>query len=208
MLLLVSGATLFQRSPDVGTLVRPGSDNAADALDLTPQRWAMDNGAFGGGFDAGQYMDMLQDFHGRPGCLFVTAPDVIYKSRIGNAAATRRVWPFWSAVIRALGFQPAFVAQDGLEAHQVPWGEMGALFIGGSTAFKESEFVRSLCAYAKARGMWVHWGRVNGKRRFELAQLAGVDSIDGTGFSWYPDTRIPMVDEWKSEIQQQPELQL
>lgn len=166
----------------------------------------MDNGAFGGAFDAGQYMDMLQDFHGKPGCLFATVPDVIYKSGIGNAAATRRLWPFWSAVVRGAGFPPAFVAQDGLETHQVPWEEIGALFIGGSTAYKESEAVRSLCGYAKARGLWVHWGRVNGKRRLELAQLAGADSFDGTGFSWYPDTRIPLIGEWESEIQAQPQL--
>lgn len=206
MLLLVSGATKYPRSADVGTLVRPGSDNAADKLDLTV--WAGDNGGFGNGFDAGQFMDMLQDFYGRSGCLFVTAPDVIYKNGIGNAAATRRQWPFWSNVIRGAGFPPAFVAQDGLEAQQVPWDDMAALFIGGSTAFKESEAVRSLCAYAKARGIWVHWGRVNGKRRFELAQIAGADSIDGTGFTWFSDIRIPMVDEWKHEIHQQPELRL
>ena len=151
-------------------------------------------------------MEMLQDFHGRPGCLFVTAPDVIYKSGIGNAAATRKRWPFWSNVIRGCGYPPAFVAQDGLEPHQVPWDEMGALFIGGSTKFKESATVRSLCGYAKARAMWVHWGRVNGKRRLELAQEAGADSIDGTGFSWYPDTRIPMVKEWEEQISQQPAL--
>ena len=203
MLLLVSGATKYPRSESVGTLIRPGSHNAADALDLTPARWAMDNGAFGGGFDAGQFMDMLYDFHGRPGCLFVTVPDVIYKNGIGNAAATRRLWPFWSAVVRGAGFAPAFVAQDGLEAHQVPWDEMGALFIGGSTAFKESQAVRSLCGYAQARGMWVHWGRVNGRRRYELAQIAGVDSIDGTGFSWFSDVRIPMVSEWQTELDQQ-----
>lgn len=208
MLLLVSGATKYPRTKDVGTLVRPGSDNSADKLDLTPGRWAMDNGAFGGAFDAGQYMDMLQDFYGWPGCLFVTAPDVIYKSRIGNAAATRRQWPFWSKVIRGAGLPPAFVAQDGLEPGQVPWDEMGALFVGGSDAFKESDAVRSLCGYAKARGLWVHWGRVNGKRRYELALKAGVDSIDGTGFSWYSDIRIPMVDDWREEIQQQPELSL
>jgi hypothetical protein len=208
MILLVSGATKYPRSETVGTLVRPGSNNSADALDLAAGRWAMDNGAFGGAFDAGCYMDMLRNFYGRPGCLFVTAPDVIYKSGIGNSAATRRRWPFWSRVIRGIGFPPAFVAQDGLTPEQTPWDDMGALFIGGSDEFKESETVRSLCGYAKARGIWCHWGRVNGKRRFELAQMAGADSIDGTGFSWYSNIRIPMVQAWHEQIQSQPGLGL
>lgn len=95
---------------------------------------------------------------------------------------------------------------------RVPWDELadedGVLFIGGSTMFKESPFVRSLCGIAKAKGIWVHWGRVNGKRRYELALKAGCDSIDGTGFSMYPDTNIPKVAAWQAEIQQQPELGL
>jgi hypothetical protein len=85
---------------------------------------------------------------------------------------------------------------------------MAALFIGGSTAYKESAEARSLCGYAKAQGKWVHWGRVNGKRRYELALKAGADSIDGTGFSMYPDTRIPMIAEWDETIRRQPELGL
>jgi hypothetical protein len=200
VLLLVSGATRYERDERVGHLVVPASHNKAESLGLTPGRWAMDNGAFGGGFDPGQFVTMLEHFAEQPGCLFVTAPDVIYKSGIGDAAATLRKWTFWSRLIRGLGFAPAFVAQDGLREDQVPWDEMGALFIGGSTAFKEGDFARSLCGYAKARGIWVHWGRVNGKRRYELALIAGADSIDGTGFSMFPDTNIPKVAEWHSEI--------
>ncbi len=94
----------------------------------------------------------------------------------------------------------------------MPWEQLtdegGALFIGGSTTYKESAEARALCGYAKARGVWVHWGRVNGKRRYELAMKAGADSIDGTGFSMYPDTNIPKVGEWDEQIQQQPELSL
>ena len=96
------------------------------------------------------------------------------------------------------------MAQDGLSPDQIPWAELGALFIGGSTVYKESTEARSLCALAKARGVWVHWGRVNGRRRYELARLAGADSYDGTGFSRFPDTNIPLVAEWEQDIAQQP----
>lgn len=202
MLLLVSGATRFPRTPDVGHLIVPKAWALPASLDLQPGQWAMDNGAFSG-FDEGAYLRMLEKFHPHAGCLFITAPDVV-----ADAAATLARWPFWSQLIRGLGFAPAFVVQDGLTCDRVPWAEMGALFIGGSTAYKESADVRSLMAYAKARGIWTHWGRVNGKRRYELAKKSGCDSFDGTGFSMYPDTNIPKVDEWDSEISQQPELAL
>ena len=203
MIVLVSGATRFPRSDSVGHLIVPKAWNNPALLDLTIH--AMDNGAFSG-FDAGAFVRMLEAYHPYQAsypCLFVTAPDVV-----GDAASTRRLWPFWSRLIRGLGFPPAFVAQDGLTPDQVPWDELKALFIGGSTAYKESAQVRGLCAYAAARGIWVHWGRVNGKRRYEMCVKAGGNSIDGTGFSMYPNTNIPKAAEWEAEIRQQPELRL
>ena len=200
MLLLVSGATCYERNDRVGHLIVPKQWSRPEALTLTPGQWAMDNGAFSG-FDAGAFTRMLEAYHGREGCLVVTAPDVV-----GDAAATFALWPFWSRLIRGCGQKVAWVAQDGLIPSLIP--ECDAVFIGGSTKFKESAQVRSLCGYAKARGLWVHWGRVNGKRRYELALKAGADSIDGTGFSMFPDTNIPKVELWKAEIKQQPELDM
>jgi hypothetical protein len=224
MIVLVSGATLYPRDASVGHLIVPKTWGLPSSVQLTPGQWAMDNGAFSG-FDEGAFVRMLEAYHpyqayqgsgsagrGRgngcdgstpAGCLFVSAPDVV-----GDAAATLARWPFWSRLLRGLGYPPALVLQDGITPERVPWDEMGALFIGGTTAFKESAQVRGYMAYAKARGMWTHWGRVNGKRRYELALKAGCDSIDGTGFSMYPDTNIPLVAQWDREIQQQPELVL
>lgn len=202
MIVLVSGATLFARSAHVGHLIVPKQWNDPATLDLT-QPHALDNGCFSG-FDAGAFVRMLEAYQPyQASHKFVTAPDVV-----ADAASTRRLWPFWSQLLRGIGYTPAFVAQDGLQPHQVPWDEMGALFIGGSTAYKESAEARSLCGYAKAKGVWVHWGRVNGKRRYELALKAGADSMDGTGFSMYPDTNIPKIAGWELEIARQPELVL
>ena len=226
MILLVSGATGFPRDERIGHLIVPGQWNDPATLGLDRCPWAQDNAAFGGGFDAGQFVAMLEAYSGLggrtkgngcdgstpAGCLFVTAPDVIYKSGIGDAAATRRKWPFWSKLIRGVGFTPAFVAQDGLCKCQAPWDEMGCLFIGGSTKFKESAHVRDLVETALYRGLWVHWGRVNGQRRLGLVLKAmqGSDrwSFDGTGFSRWPDTNIPLVAEWVTNIHSQPELNL
>ena len=198
MLVLVSGATTYPRGGQIGTLVVPKSWSPPGSLDLRPYGWAMDNGAFAG-FDAGAFVRMLERFWRVQGCLFVTAPDVV-----GDAASTLHLWPFWSRLIRGMGHRPAFVAQDGLTPEAVPWSEMGALFLGGSTRYKESADARTLCGMAKARGLWVHWGRVNGKRRYELAKMAGADSIDGTGFSMYSNVNIPKVSLWEREIASQP----
>lgn len=201
MLLLVSGATRFPRNEQIGHLIVPRQWNDPDSLDLSGP-WAMDNGCFTG-LDEGGFMRMLYAYRTKAGCLFVTVPD-----KVADAAATLQLWPFWSAVVRSLGHQPAFVAQNGLTPGRVPWDEFGTLFIGGDDAYKDGPDARSLCGYAKAKGKRVHWGRVNGKRRYELALKAGADSIDGTGFSMYPDANIPKLERWRSGIQQQPELTL
>lgn len=199
-MVLVSGATKYPRDQQVGHLIVPRQWNDPDSLDLQLWRWAMDNGCFVG-LDPGAFMRMLYAYRLKPGCLFVAVPDAV-----ADAAETLHLWKFWSPVVRALGREPAFVAQNGLTPARVPWDEFGTLFIGGDDEYKDSQAVQSLCGHAKARGKWVHWGRVNGKRRYELAKKAGADSIDGTGFSIAPDTNIPKVSEWEQRIQQQPEL--
>ena len=198
MLLLVSGATKTPRDANVGHFIVPKQWNTT--LDLQPGRWAMDNGAFTG-FNEGAFMRMLERFHDRLGCLFVTAPDVVE-----DAASTLARWPFWSRVIRGLNLPVAFVGQDGLTPDRVPWDEMQALFIGGSTSWKVGPEARSLCAFAKARGLWVHWGRVNGRVRYRQAVEAGADSMDGRSFSIAPDINIPLVQEWEDDRQRTPRL--
>jgi hypothetical protein len=201
MLLLVSGASsTVNGNPDCGHLIVPRQWNDPDSLELVPERWAMDNGCFVG-LDPGAFMRMLYAFRRKAGCLFVAAPDAV-----GDAAETLLLWQFWAPVIRSLGHRPAFVAQDGLTHGRVPWNEIGALFIGGYDAYKESLAARSLCGYAKARGIWVHWGRVNGRKRYRKALEAGADSIDGTGFSIAPETNIPLPKQWREDIEARPRL--
>lgn len=202
MIVLVSGATRFQRSEAVGHLIVPRQWNAAVRLDLQPGRWAMDNGAFVG-FEEGAYVRMLEKFSAAPGCLFATAPDFV-----GDFAATLDRWPFWSQLLRGLGLPPAFVAQDGLQRDRMPWDDMGAMFIGGTDRFKESPEAAALIAYAKARGIWAHVGRVNGRRRYAMMLRSGADSIDGSGFSMFPDTNIPKAREWHESAVAQPGLDL
>jgi hypothetical protein len=113
------------------------------------------------------------------------------------------------ALLRGLGYPPALVAQDGLTPARTPWAELqGGLFIGGTTEWKLSDEARTLVAIAKAKGLHVHMGRVNTKQRLRLAQRWGVDTVDGSGFSQWPDTNIAIGRTWLDDLHRQPELAL
>jgi hypothetical protein len=117
-------------------------------LDITEDcriQWAADNDCFAG-FDEGRYLNMLQALTCRPGCLFITCPDVV-----ADAGATLRRFDQWRPVLQLVWatvneddvdpdqpvHQPiAFVAQDGQERLPVPWERFEALFVGGSTQWK------------------------------------------------------------------------
>lgn len=186
VILLVSGATATVRKwRQVGELIIPTAGNAPDSLKLQPGMWAMDNFCYSG-FDAAAFVRMLERFHGRKGCRFVTCPDVV-----ADAHGTLLRWPFWSRLIRGVGFVPALAAQDGLTSTDVPWSEIGALFIGGSTEWKLGPHAATLIGYAKARGLWVHVGRVNSRHRIWHFARLGADSWDGGQYSMFPDRRIP-----------------
>jgi hypothetical protein len=182
MLLLVSGATKTVRNtPGVGCLIVPG----AGGLPIPDRPWAMDNGAFSG-FDEPKFLRKLDLVKDCPGCLWVACPDVV-----ADHIKTLRLFDEWEPRIREIGLPVALVAQDGLISCAVPWDRIDALFIGGTTEWKIGEEARTLVLEAKRRGKLVHMGRVNTARRITTALDWGVDTIDGTSMSMYPDTYIP-----------------
>lgn len=198
MRLFLSGATsTLRRYPDrdrLGVLLVPASGNTPrTALDLGLP-WAADNAAFSG-FDPAAFCGLLARIGGRPGCRFVACPDVV-----GNAGATFDLFRVWAPVLRAVGVPVALVAQDGLDEFGVPWDEIDALFVGGSTDWKLGRAAASLTREAKARGLWVHMGRVNTRFRVRYAHGLGCDSIDGSGFSRWPDQRVPAALRWLAEL--------
>lgn len=204
MILFVSGATVTARRYPVGELIVPEAGNSPDALKLVPGLWAGDCGVFEKPFyevDIAAFMRMLERFAGRKGCRFMAAPD-----RPFDAHQTLLQWPFWSRVIRAVGFPPALVAQDGMTVADVPWPEIATLFIGGSTEWKLGPQAQTLIAYAKTRGLWVHMGRVNSQRRMWEAARKGCDSFDGTQYSRWSNTHIPVAVDTSRAIGQQQTL--
>jgi hypothetical protein len=203
MILLVSGATKTLRDlgrPDcLGQLLTPDTGNAVPGPEVF---WAADNAAFSD-FSPARFCTLLGRIAGKPGCLFVTAPDVV-----GNARETALRFYHWRPVIKALGLPIALVLQDGQEGQGVPWNLVDAVFIGGSTTFKLGPVAAGLAREAKERGLWVHGGRVNTRRRFRQMHDLGCDSIDGSGFSKWSEIRIPMALKWFDELDSQLSLPL
>src|SRR5205823_6752489 len=103
-----------------------------------------------------------------------------------------------------VGLPVALVGQDGAEALELPWGRFDALFLGGSTGWKLGPGAAALAREAKRRGLWVHMGRCNTRQRFRHAFALGCDSVDGSGFSRWPDQRIPAALEWLAELDGRP----
>lgn len=160
--------------------------------------WCADNGAFSDSFDEDKWWKfLLRNAHRAQTCLFAVAPDVV-----GDALATHERSEPWLERIRELGYPVAYVAQDGLEDLELPydgtdwWDSFDVLFIGGTTDWKLGPFVRRLVAEAKARGKWVHMGRVNSERRYRYAHAIGCDSVDGTYLTRGPDVNLPKLLSW------------
>lgn len=164
--------------------------------------WCADNGCFSDRFDETKWFAWLTKHANRASsCRLAVAPDVV-----GDAVATLARSLPWLPKIRALGYPVAFVAQDGIEATEVPWDEFDVLFIGGSTEWKLGPVARDYAGQAKARGKWVHMGRVNSLRRYRYAQAIGCDSVDGTFLTFGPDKRLPELLGWIRDLDERPAL--
>lgn len=194
MLLLVHSAheTLAREHPErnVARLLSPRQYSRVADTVRGGFLWAADNDAYSG-FDEERYLIMLDTIEGVPGCLFVTAPDIV-----GDAKETRRLFEVWWHALKVRRLPIGYVAQDGATDFDLPWSRISALFIGGTTEWKMSENAAVLAVEAKMRGLWVHMGRVNTQRRIKYAKSIGCDSIDGTSMSMYRRTYVPRFSEY------------
>lgn len=144
--------------------------------------WAIDNGGFSE-FEEAAFLALLdREAHHAGNCLFVAAPDVV-----GSARRTLEIFERWRA--RLTGWRLALVCQDGQENLPIPWDDIAAVFIGGSTSWKCSEAVAQIIRAAKILKKHVHAGRVNGPGRFRYFEELGADTVDGTGISQYSHMR-------------------
>lgn len=141
--------------------------------------YAIDNGAFSG-FPADRFRRLLERQESRKAdCLFVTCPDIVGAGQRSIELFKRR--SRWIPD----GWKVALVAQDGMEDLEIPWDEMDAIFIGGGDPWKDSKASQDIVKTAVTLGVWVHVGRINTPRRFELFDELGADSCDGSGIAMY-----------------------
>jgi hypothetical protein len=145
-------------------------------------KWAGDNGGFKRVDGPGLLRLLEREADHRATCLFIAVPDVI-----GSARRTLEVFDHWKE--RLAGWPLALVCQDGQEDLPIPWDEIDAVFIGGSTKWKLSEHVGHIIRAANALDKWAHVGRVNDPARFLHFEEMGADSCDGTGLARYTHMR-------------------
>lgn len=169
----------------MGRLFTPRMVDAVQATIDAGIPWAADNDGFQG-VDFGAYTRMIGRLAGMPAGLFVVAPDVV-----ADSAETLVRFERWEPILHDLALPVALAAQNGLEDRTIPWDRFEALFIGGDTEWKLGPAAARIVAEAKARGKWVHMGRVNTFQRIRYCRDIGVDSIDGTNWVRWTDRYMP-----------------
>lgn len=184
----------WMASPDIGSVIPTGAV------------WAYDNACFAhpGEFNWDRWYRVLQRrLRESPNCLFVVAPDVPF-----DADGTIQRFAQYRERLLELGLPIAFCLQDGMGAEDVPWADIDAVFVGGSTAWKTGHEAGAIISVARERRKWVHMGRVNSLRRLRVAASMGCDSVDGTFLKYAPDTNWPRLRGWLDALAVQPPMRL
>jgi hypothetical protein len=184
------------RAGDLGQMCTP----AERRLPLDGVYWAGDTGCYSKKGYPGDdkwiaWLEKLIPWQDH--CLFATAPDV-FDPDLGDGmglVSLERSRP-WLPMIRQLGYPAALVAQNGLTPEDVPWDEIDALFIGGTTEWKLSAAANRLAIAAKEHGKHVHMGRVNSAIRWQVAEVFGCDTVDGTFIAFGPDKNLARLADW------------
>jgi hypothetical protein len=149
--------------------------------------FGVDNGCIQNFSEAGFMSLLAREYDHRDRCRFVCCPDVVSKDDkghlIGDALRTLEVFDRFHP--KLADWPIALVAQDGLEGLAIPWDSIVAIFIGGSTKWKDGYHAANIVKAAKILGKWVHIGRVNTPGRFEKFEALGADSMDGSGLARY-----------------------
>lgn len=179
---------------DFGQLRTPGTNYALS--DDPAVEWAADN-YFYTDQNVEKWLKWVARFDEnrarRP--LFVTMPDIV-----GDAQRTAELFEHFKLCTNEL--PRALVLQDGIEHVRIPWGDIKAVFIGGTDKFKISPAAFNAAKTAKALGKLVHLGRVNTAARvrpwLELANTG-----DGSGMSRFDHMLEDVLAQKRGEHPQQ-----
>lgn len=137
--------------------------------------FGIDNGGFTGAKIPGFTKLIEKNYEFRANCLFAAVPD-----KVADHKQTLSMWNDYQHL--ADGYKKAFVVQDGYDGHPA---NADALFIGGSTEYKDSFECEQVVKEALSKNMHVHIGRVNTFDRFYHFHRLGAHTCDGSGISMY-----------------------
>lgn len=155
--------------------------------------WAGDNGGFKKLDAPGLFRMMKRNEQHRETCLFIAVPDIV-------ASAQRTLELFCHFAPQMAGWPLALVCQDGQENLPIPWADIAAVFIGGSTSWKCGPHAEAIVKTAKILGRHVHVGRVNDAARWRHFEEMGADSADGTGLARYTHMRVGIADRHRQGV--------
>jgi len=145
---------------------------------VPPLAYAVDNGAWGAhtrgqNFDAVAFREVLRRWGSWSD--WIVLPDIVAGGLDSLALSLS-----WLTEVRRYSL-PLLAVQDGMtEADVVEHvGPAYGIFVGGSTTWKWTTAAR-WGDLAKARGAYLHVGRVNSMEAIAAAIGAGANSVDGT----------------------------
>ena len=178
-----------------GVLLNPPAKININQVLESDLDFAVDNGAFVG-FDQKKFLRLLDKLTRQP--VFVVVPD-----SVGNKAETLKLFDIWRPIISRLGFDPAFVIQDGMTFEDLP--SVDHYFMGGSQAYKRSALALSIADQLHQQGKYLHLGGVNG---FRFLRRAFFDykaaSVDGFQFSKFLTGNLSTANRYLEQFQVQP----
>lgn len=149
--------------------------------------FGVDNGGFSGAKPKGFARILKNQFEFRDQCLFAAVPD-----KVGSHKETLSMWDEYQYL--ADGYKKAFVVQDGFDE----WpSNAGAIFVGGSTEFKDSYECELIVKAALKNDMHVHIGRVNNFYRFYHFHCIGAHTCDGSGVSMFDESLAKLYELYK-----------
>jgi len=180
----------------IGLMCRPRANNPRAGW-----LWAADNGCYSGDWDPLEWARWLLRPRPRAGCLFAVVPDVV-----ADWPATLERFAEYRADVRSVGYPVAIAVQDGATGSSIPWREIDAVFVGGTTEWKHSEAAHDIATEAHARKRWVHVGRINSQRA--MAAWPDADSCDGTFLAFAPAHNVERLLRWLYYHDRNPQLRL
>lgn len=193
----------YAETDPIGLCATPDIGNTVAALSCY-RVWCADNACYAHphDFDLGRFLAWLAGLDAvRGSCLFANAPDVVGKWD----ATLQRALPVLPT-LREMGHKSAIVLQDECTPSAIPWDEIDAVFVGGTTRWKVGQQSEACCREAKRRGKWVHMGRVNSLKRLNAAAYFGCDSVDGTFIKFGPRVNAKKLIRWLRKVNAQCQL--